>query len=126
MHAHTHKHTCAQPLINFVGHFESLAADAQRLLQSLPTGHAWERYGATGWSSNGKGNDASMFATQPTVRHATNARARIAQYFNDSATRQAVWPLLQREFQERKHIFFGQNENDSLLSSLLLNVTDKM
>jgi len=36
------------PFINFVGYFETLQLDTEKLLRSLE-GKAWERFGATGW-----------------------------------------------------------------------------
>jgi len=38
------------PFVNFVGHFDSLADDAERLLKRIG---AWEEHGKTGWGPNG-------------------------------------------------------------------------
>ena len=100
-----------KPFINFVGHFETLAVDARRLLQSLPH-DAWTRFGATGWPPHG----GAMFADTSAVKHATHA-ARVAQeyYFNNNngnaaAIQKAVAPLVEREYQMKIFQSNGMNK----------------
>jgi Sulfotransferase family len=60
-------------LINFVGHMESMAADAQRLLERVG---AWDDYGSHGWPPKGQ----SIFQGTA-VKHATDSSSRLRSYF---------------------------------------------
>ena len=60
-------------LLNFVGHLETAAEDAKRLLERIG---AWEQYGASGWGANG---DQSIFASKSDVGHVTANSSSISQ-----------------------------------------------
>jgi hypothetical protein len=53
------------PLLNFVGHLETAAQDAKRLLQNIG---AWEDHGQTGWGHYG---NESIFESTSNVQHKT-------------------------------------------------------
>lgn len=59
--------------MNFVGHMESMAADAQRLLERVG---AWDDYGSHGWPPNGQ----SVFQGTA-VKHATDSSGLLRSYF---------------------------------------------
>jgi hypothetical protein len=40
------------PYINFVGHLEAAAADAERLIRRVGGDECWKKYGATGWGND--------------------------------------------------------------------------
>ena len=67
-------------LLNFVGHLETAASDAKRLLQKIG---AWEKYGKSGW---GKYRNESIFASTSAVKHKTGSgtnasRQRLPRYY---------------------------------------------
>jgi hypothetical protein len=75
------------PYINFVGHMETVTADARRLLQQIG---AWEDYGRTGWGLHGNSsifastsssNNSSAITKEEGRRHATHAQQRLRQYY---------------------------------------------
>lgn len=77
------------PYINFVGHMETIATDAERLL--LHVG-AWEDYGAWGWGDDDDGNNRSRESSRGGAifggqqggqgsQHATNALTKLRQYY---------------------------------------------
>lgn len=66
--------------INFVGYFDALANDTQRLLERLDD-NAWQKFGASGW---GDFRNQSMFAKASTAKHRTSARVKLGRYFNES------------------------------------------
>ena len=55
------------PLINFIGHMETIEQDAKQLL--LMKIGAWEEYGKSGWGPDG---NESIFQTTSTSPHATS------------------------------------------------------
>jgi hypothetical protein len=68
------------PLLNFIGHMETVEEDAQKLLTRLDV---WSKYGESGWGK--KGNE-SIFQTTSSVHHATShgaadSWARLAQHY---------------------------------------------
>lgn len=65
------------PMINYVGHMESLAEDAEQLLRRIG---AWDDFGATGW---GLAHNESIFSTGDGRKHATSAKERLDQYYDD-------------------------------------------
>lgn len=75
--------------INFVGHWESIQEDAQRLLRKIG---AWDDYGASGWDSRGQ---HFIFQSMETVSHKSGASQRLAQYYT---------PQLEAEIGERYSI----------------------
>lgn len=79
------------PYINFVGHFETAAADAQTLLERVG---AWETYGATGWGSQG---NLSMFESV-NARHITGASTKVRQYFDSSTLESKIESLYQADY----------------------------
>jgi len=62
------------PYINFVGHMETAAADMEQLLRRVG---AWEQYGTNGWGGG------AIFKSKSTVSHATNAKRKIEDYYNE-------------------------------------------
>ena len=67
------------PLINFVGHMESIAEDTERLLMQIG---AWDQFGKLGWGVDG---DEPVFGVKTGEQgrlHATNARAKLQQYIS--------------------------------------------
>lgn len=66
------------PWINFVGRMDTLAADAERLLQRVG---AWEKFGSNGWGASG---NQAIFSTKPGdpgSLHATQAKDKLRLYF---------------------------------------------
>lgn len=62
--------------LDFVGHMETVAEDAKRLLQRIG---AWDDFGQSGWD-NGRA-DRSIFQSQDSVGHKTGAAHRLARYY---------------------------------------------
>ena len=62
------------PYINFVGHIETAAVDMEQLLRRVG---AWEQYGSNGWG------DGAIFKSKATVQHATNAKSKLEEYYNE-------------------------------------------
>jgi hypothetical protein len=58
--------------VNFVGHFDRLAEDTKRLLESIG---AWGKYGASGWPHGG-----FIFA-ENSARHKTAAHEKLEKYY---------------------------------------------
>ena len=54
------------PLLDFVGHMEHMAEDAERLLKRIG---AWEEFGKSGWGKRGK---EAIFTSKSGVFHATS------------------------------------------------------
>jgi hypothetical protein len=90
------------PYINFVGHMETVAADAERLLRHVGGDEGWNKYGATGWgnddcqdcaifqksSSNKSGNKVSTTSHAVLgAHHATAARDRLKSYYTPELER---------------------------------------
>jgi hypothetical protein len=94
------------PYINFVGHMETVAADAERLLRHVGGDECWERFGATGWGNDNNNNckDCSAIFQRgppPTLNgtknhasttivgahHATAAHARLKAYYTPELER---------------------------------------
>jgi len=65
------------PLLNFVGHMETLEQDAKLLLERIG---AWRDYGASGWGSNGTDPVFSM-ANREGRHHAHDAARRMEEYY---------------------------------------------
>jgi hypothetical protein len=64
------------PYINFVGHFDSMEADAKQLLQLVG---AWEVYGQSGWGADG---ELGIFSRATnTQEHVTNAKSKASKWF---------------------------------------------
>jgi Sulfotransferase family len=74
--------------INFVGHMETVAVDAERLLRLVG---AWQGYGASGWGRNGT---EGIFSTN-TAKHATLAAHRLREFLTPELEAQ-----LDRYYQE--------------------------
>jgi hypothetical protein len=70
--------------INFVGHMETMPADAKRLLQQIG---AWEPYGSSGWGPLG---NLSIFETSSgsssVHKHATHSKHKVWQWFTPEIT----------------------------------------
>lgn len=64
--------------INYVGYFDSLAADTQQMLQQLG---AWKEFGFSGW---GESHNESIFMEPSRAKHQTGAGNKLSQYFNSS------------------------------------------
>ena len=70
------------PFINFVGHFENMQEDSQRL---LPRIGAWEAHGETGW---GKYGNLSIFEkSSNTNKHSTGADDKQLQWYTPELER---------------------------------------
>lgn len=65
------------PYINFVGHMEHLAEDAEALLRKIG---AWDTYGAAGWGENGKEQVFQASAGGVGRQHATRAQDKLKEY----------------------------------------------
>ncbi len=63
------------PTISFVGEFDNLRADTERLLRQFGV---WQALGAQGWSAHA---DSAMFATNEAVNR-TGARARMNEFYD--------------------------------------------
>jgi hypothetical protein len=73
------------PYINFVGHMETVEADAARLLKQVG---AWDPYGSSGW---GKHGNLSIFGTKAGGagrKHATHAKDRMRAHFTPELEQQ--------------------------------------
>jgi hypothetical protein len=64
--------------INFVGHMESMEADARRLLQRVGL---WDEYGRSGWPPTNQ----AIFQGAAAVRHATDSSSRLQSFFSPQA-----------------------------------------
>lgn len=69
------------PYMNFVGHMDSAAEFAERLLRHVG---AWEEFGATGWGPNG---NESIFLPHQKAKHATSAKDRMKNYYTPDLER---------------------------------------
>jgi hypothetical protein len=68
--------------VNFVGKFENVQEDANRLLQRIG---AWEEYGSTGWGADG---NLSIFQKGETTQtHVTNSQTKIWQWYTPALER---------------------------------------
>lgn len=67
--------------INFLGYMDNIGYDAKRLLQSITSSKdgvsAYERYGKTGWGTNG----TNGFMERDISHHATNAGKKLRRYY---------------------------------------------
>jgi hypothetical protein len=61
--------------LDFVGHMETVAEDAQLLLKRIG---AWDDFGKSGWDGAA---DRSIFQSQDSVGHKTGAADRLARYY---------------------------------------------
>ena len=69
------------PYMNFVGHMDSAADFAERLLRHIG---AWEEFGATGWGLHG---NESIFLPHQKAKHATSAKDRMKSYYTPELER---------------------------------------
>ncbi len=76
--------------INFVGHFDSIQSDTQRLLERVG---AWEQYGARDWPEGG-----AIFQGN-TAQHKTSSRELLGRYYADHEVRQKVLHLYQQDYE---------------------------
>lgn len=81
--------------INFVGYFDSLAADGRRLLERLG-GPAWEKFGASGW---GQFHNESMFFESSHAKHRTSAHTKLMHYYNDSRVTALVEEFYSKDYE---------------------------
>ena len=82
------------PLLNFVGHLETMTNDAERLLKRIG---AWDDYGQSGWGRDGT---EAIFSSKSDVQHKTSdtaeaSRNRLAKYYSPRLER-----LVERWFAE--------------------------
>lgn len=79
-----------QPFINFVGHFDRIQEDTERLLKGLKSrtsmGNSdakrvdpWTEYGASGWGIDG---NQSIFSKDTKAKHETSAASKLMAYYN--------------------------------------------
>ena len=90
--------------INFVGHMESVAEDAERLLRQ--TG-AWNEFGKSGWGENG---DNAIFTER---KRAANATDRLKEYLT---------PELERSIEE----FYAEDYRNPVLNLTLKVFADQV
>jgi hypothetical protein len=85
------------PLLDFVGHLETAAADAERLLKRIG---AWEDHGTSGWGAYG---NESIFQSTSHVKHKTTGGANGNQEDSSSYARLAKYltPETEAELEER-------------------------
>ena len=74
------------PLLDFVGHVETLESDAKKLLKSIG---AWEEYGKSGWGLDGS---EPIYKSRDSVHHATskegaNAWSRLSKFYTPDLER---------------------------------------
>lgn len=74
------------PLLDFVGHMETLESDAEKLLKKIG---AWEDYGAFGWGTDGT---ERIYQSSSSVHHATSSSksdssSRLAKYYTPELER---------------------------------------
>jgi len=81
------------PFINFVGHFDRIQIDTERLLKRLNSnvgieypngisekkGDLWTTFGASGWGIDG---NESIFSKDTKAKHRTSAMTKLRQYYN--------------------------------------------
>jgi Sulfotransferase family len=89
------------PYINFVGHFETVAEDARRLLEHIG---AWEEIGRTGWG------DYSIFEKPASQNHVTNSQSKASAWYT---------PALERRVEK----MYAGDYNLALLSFTKTNLT---
>lgn len=85
------------PHINFIGHLESAAQDAEVLLRRVG---AWDEYGASGWGSSGQN---SIFAENQSP-HTTGSKNRLAAYYTPQLERVVDFELYRKDYE---HAFLG-------------------
>jgi hypothetical protein len=92
------------PLINFVGHMDTVADDAERLLRQIGGQDCWNKYGAKGWGKEEPEKDKdgqttttlldqdhAIFVSTSTgigAGHATAAKDRLKMYYTPELERQ--------------------------------------
>jgi hypothetical protein len=68
--------------INFVGHLESIKEDTKRLLEKIG---AWEKWGATGWGTDG--TKSIIEQSEYSQSHTTDANSKIYQWYTPERER---------------------------------------
>jgi Sulfotransferase family len=81
------------PYINFIGHMETMEADAKRLLQQIG---AWDDYGSQGWPPKGE-----IFAGLGTVTHATDSKSKLSIYLDTPQVKKAVERIVEKDYQNQ-------------------------
>lgn len=99
------------PYINFVGHVETAEDDIRKLLRRLG---AYQEYGATGW---GPYQNASIFATPKSVRHATGANQLMKQYYT---------PELEKRVEEIYRVDYDHPKLNLTLQKIPWNDNDEV
>ena len=98
--------------INFVGHLESAAKDAESLLRQLG---AWEDYGATGWGPQGQN---SIFTANQSP-HTTKAKNLLQLYYTPELEKIVDWQLYKQDYEhpvlqlQREGINWSAHEEES-------------
>ncbi len=69
--------------INFVGHFDSIAQDAQKILKQVG---AWESFGSDGWGIY----QNCSFMEKNEAKHATSAQSRMQAFYTPEIKRLAL------------------------------------
>jgi hypothetical protein len=92
--------------INFVGHMESIKEDTKRLLQKIG---AWEKYGATGWGTDG--TKSIVEQSEYSQSHTTGASSKIHQWYT---------PELERLVES----YYAVDYDNPLLQFNLTNLTE--
>ncbi|KAL3940174.1 MAG: hypothetical protein SGARI_001092 [Bacillariaceae sp.] len=94
--------------INFVGHMENMNEDMEKLLKRIG---AWEKWGATGWGSDG--TSSIVEANERSQSHTTNAAARIFQWYTP-------------EREQLVEEFYTQDYNNPLFEFKAVQLTEPM
>lgn len=96
-----------QPFINFVGHFDRIQADTERLLNCLHLKTSmenidakridpWTEFGASGWGLHG---NQSIFSKDTKAKHETSALSKLATYYNKT-TETLVEKLFDADYED--------------------------
>mmetsp|Transcript_28386 Transcript_28386/g.65893 ORF Transcript_28386/g.65893 Transcript_28386/m.65893 type:complete len:298 (+) Transcript_28386:139-1032(+) len=75
------------PLLNFIGSFETLQNDTQRLLERMGNNvhqDVWQTFGASGW---GKDGTEGIFESHSSVIHATHSQEKFLQHYTPKLER---------------------------------------
>jgi Sulfotransferase family len=94
------------PLINFVGHMETLYDDAKKLLLQIG---AWEEYGKSGWGPTGMDAIFQSVAGGTGRSHATDAVSKIKTY---------ITPEIEKELEQ----YYADDYNNEVLNLKLLRL----
>jgi hypothetical protein len=82
--------------INFVGYFDRLPQDTQRLLEQVG---AWEEYGANGWDPGSRETIGKFIFQKNVARHKTMAHSHRSEYYTTPVLEDFVYQFYQDDYE---------------------------